>query len=175
MIARFHPVSRRRLAVLSLAVAAVAAVALTDAPAAADSANERAASRQTVQALREVGSAMFFELTEGVDDAPQPAGRRDTSRFDWSRCPRISHGDLEAILVPERLRALPVYDAWGHELEFCLDGAAAPAGHLVGVRSPGRDGEFEDEVYRSGPHAPDDVDRDLVWMDGFFVRWPEAR
>lgn len=29
-------------------------------------------------------------------------------------------------------------------------------------------------TYRSGNFPPDATDRDIVWMDGKYIRWPEA-
>ena len=38
--------------------------------------------------------------------------------------------------------------------------------------SSGRDKTFT-TTYTTGPFDPTDYDQDIVWADGFFVRWPQ--
>ena len=49
------------------------------------------------------------------------------------------------------------------------------AQQVLGVRSPGRDGIFSDTDYSIIGFEQDDFDQDIVWADGFFVRWPERK
>ena len=78
--------------------------------------------------------------------------------------------------MPEYIAVVPKTDGWGHPLEYCLrtDGALG-AQYQLGVRGAGRDGRFEGDAYSTGPFPPTDVDRDVVWIDGFFVTWPERQ
>jgi len=41
------------------------------------------------------------------------------------------------------------------------------------IRSPGRDGVFSAADYDVSSFTPSDFDQDIVWADGFFIRWPE--
>ena len=41
------------------------------------------------------------------------------------------------------------------------------------IRSAGRDGQFEGDQYTIGAFEVTDYDRDIVWINGFFVRWPQ--
>lgn len=96
-----------------------------------------------------------------------------TEVYDWSACPWISTEQLRELLVPRFLPELPEKDGWGHELEFCVNqGDPSPRRLAVGVRSPGSDGQFEGSTYHSGPFPPDATDRDIVWMDGYYIRGP---
>jgi hypothetical protein len=45
---------------------------------------------------------------------------------------------------------------------------------IAGIRSPGKDGVFEGSSYTPGPFAVSAFDRDVVWIDGFFVTWPST-
>lgn len=45
----------------------------------------------------------------------------------------------------------------------------------AGVRSPGRDGVFEGTTYAAGAYPVSDLDRDVVWIDGYFVTWPSKK
>jgi hypothetical protein len=147
-----------------------------DAPAATASDDEKQA--MSVQHCREVGVAMFAWMTDVRDTDPNPgeetAGDTLGESADWSDCPRISYEELSKLLVGKYIQELPRADGWGHRLEYCLDREHPGAPHyIIGVRSPGRDGRWEGTVYPIGNFQPEDVDRDLVWIDGYFMTWPE--
>jgi len=190
MIARYRPTSLRRAMAGAVVFAALAAVTLTDAPAAAGPAApaEGAAldpadatrAGETLDRVRETGVAMYHWLQdravaqEGAGD--DDAGDDASDRAEWGRCPKIAHAELAALLVPDYIPELPATDLWGHPLEFCLERSPTPPGeHLkyqAGVRSPGRDGAFEGTSYAAGAFPLDEPDHDVVWIDGFFVTWP---
>jgi hypothetical protein len=46
------------------------------------------------------------------------------------------------------------------------------AAQVMSLRSPGRDGFFADNSYEITSFDPEAFDEDIVWADGFFVRWP---
>jgi hypothetical protein len=45
----------------------------------------------------------------------------------------------------------------------------------MAIRSPGNDGTFSGNRYELGAFQPGDANQDLVWMNGFFIRWPERK
>ena len=45
----------------------------------------------------------------------------------------------------------------------------------MSIRSPGRDGKYSATEYSVTPFDPVDFDEDIVWADGFFVRWPQKK
>jgi len=191
MIASFRP--RRRgpaLALAAIAFVVTAAVLLTDGAAAGPAggaapdgpSTPRAAggdapdtSDPQVQALldmRTIGVAMFAWLGDHVA-AGSPADHEDDAPFDWSRCPSISHAELTALLVPRYAEELPEADPWGRPYELCFDREASTPAYRIGIRSAGSDGRFAGDTYVGGPFDPERTAEDLVWIDGFFVRWPE--
>lgn len=200
MISRFRPHKRSTLLVFAALAVPLAIATLTDVPAAgltgpgatetrtataegpAEPDHEETQTERlerTMTAVREAGSAIFTWYTESnpswVEASSAARQELGLQRLDWSRCVAISHEDLSALLVPGTVADLPETDGWGHELEYCLDASAAPRLVLtMGVRSPGADGRFTDEPYEVGPFAEAAADRDVVWVDGFFVTWPEA-
>lgn len=193
MIARYQAPSLRRLAVFGLAALALAAVALTEAPVGAAATptdeemtpDEQAATMETLAAIRNGGTAMFAWLTDQFSEAPAEAGAETEgegigetkpTELDWNDCPAITYDELHDMLVPTYINTLARTDAWGHELEFCLaqEDLYRPR-MVVGIRSSGRDGVFQDSVYPVGPFGVNDQDRDIVWIDGFFVTWPQAQ
>ena len=45
---------------------------------------------------------------------------------------------------------------------------------VMGIRSLGRDGVKETDDYVMGGFNATDYDEDIVWADGFFVRFPQG-
>lgn len=190
MITRYRPISRRGTLACVLLFAAVTAVTLTEAPASAgpgpkasadatDSATSDPArngrARESMDRIRKAGTALFSWVNDAAAgrEWPEPGEEDEAAdRFDWSHCPEITREELGELLEGKYIEELPDTDAWGHPLEFCLDRNPTPPDRfLAGIRSPGRDGVFEGDVYETGAFPPDDLDRDVVWIDGYFIAW----
>lgn len=185
MIARFQP--RRRALVFAVAVVALPLLAgalLTDA-AAPGGPPDPAPAMATVPAgdglqlqiraldeMRSLGRAMYAWL----EDHPGPsamASRGENDPFDWSRCPAITHAELSALLVPRYAVSLPEVDPWDRPYDLCLAPEGSASTYRIGVRSAGSDGRVDGAPYLGGPFMPDRTTEDIVWLEGFFVRWPE--
>jgi hypothetical protein len=131
--------------------------------------------RDTVTTIRNVGTALAMWLVDNVE-RPFTTEEEAPASIDWSKCEPLTDERAADLLEPEYIAELPRVDGWGHPLELCLHQSAAPtAVHAIGARSAGADGIFEGDLYEVGPFDPRDQDRDVVWVDGFFVRWPQAR
>ena len=46
---------------------------------------------------------------------------------------------------------------------------------VMSVRSPGADGRFDGDRYAVGSFDSADANADIVWVDGYFVRWPKRQ
>jgi hypothetical protein len=133
------------------------------------------ASRDTVAAIRNTGTALMRWLTDHPANPSNSSLGSPVTAVDWSRCPVLTLEHAAELLEPEYISELPRTDGWGNPLELCLlEGGDGDADHAIGARSPGADGAFEGDVYTVGGFDPDDVGKDVVWLDGFFVRWPQA-
>jgi hypothetical protein len=144
-----------------------------DAP--SDPAADRRAQRRTVADMRNVGTAMFSWLTDQVGAAAAGQPQTTTPKVvDLGAYPPITQRDLAAVLVPQYIQAIPEKDGWGHPYQFFLDTAHPLAKQVMGIRSAGRDGTFSAARYVTGSFDPASFDEDIVWTDGFFVRWPQA-
>ncbi|MCH9651352.1 MAG: M56 family metallopeptidase [Deltaproteobacteria bacterium] len=187
MISKFKVSSLRHQIVGLTTFALLAAVALTDGPAlaktgaAAEKPQDMERTRETIARTRTIGTAMMSYLTEACKRGlcePSPeeklADPIDTEQADWSRCPVISHSDLEAKLVPNFISQLPAEDGWGNPLQFCLqrDEGLGRSRGVLGVRSPGSDNRYTGTVYSGGPFSALEHRHDVVWMDGYFATWP---
>ena len=195
MISRFKAPGRRGLLLGLGLFALLATVALTDMPVLAGApASDRGApsddflvsldrAKITIQRTRNIGTAMWAHLTEICSQNQcQPPKGFDVEAakaaypgfVTWSDCPAISYQELEAKLVPAYIAELPRFDGFGNRFEFCFrpsDQLYLPYS-LVGVRSPGQDGVYQGDTYTTGAFPGEEVERDVLWQDGYFITWP---
>ena len=142
---------------------------------------DAAASTVTVASVRNLGTAMMSWLVDQIADHPSLAStpeegveHNDLESVDWFSCPPITQAELSALLVPIYIAEVPKLDLWGGKLEFCLETQDFERAHyILGIRAPGRDGAFERGDYLPGEFDAQDFDSDILWLDGFFIRWPE--
>ncbi len=64
-------------------------------------------------------------------------------------------------------------DGWGNPCEIRVKQDDLLASSVMMIRCPGRDKEFDAATYEVGSFSLSDFDADIVWADGFFVRWPQ--
>ncbi|MCH9650678.1 MAG: hypothetical protein K0U98_20760 [Deltaproteobacteria bacterium] len=126
------------------------------------------ATQETLASIRSLGSALLSWYTDSTSAAAAGAAM---ARVDDFPDPVLSFEEIENLLVPSYLEAVPRDDGWGHPLEIRVV-AEGGAEHLFFIRSPGRDGKFSGQSYESYRFSPKDLDHDIVWADGFFVCWP---
>lgn len=144
------------------------------APGASAALTDVQAQDQTVEDVNDVGAAMFLWLTDQVGFAPRERSRVEAAlTIHLPDYPAISHADLEDLLVPQYMQAVPELDGWGHPYDFRLNVANPLGPAIMAIRSPGRDGEFSGDSYVVQSFESEQFDEDVVWADGFFVRWPQ--
>ena len=126
--------------------------------------------KRTMADCRLLGGAMMGWLTDQVGAAA--AGAQSTS-IDLATYSSISPANLSSKLMPTYIQAIPAYDGWKRPYDLYLDTVPPIDEHVMGIRSAGEGGVVEGDVYTSGSFEPTDYQRDIVWVDGFFVRWPQ--
>lgn len=134
------------------------------------------AQARTTADVRNIGTAMFSWLTDQVGAAA--AGQSQVPKaatVQISDYPAITRGALTSLLVPQYIQEVPELDGWNHPYDLYLNTANPLAQRIMAVRSPGRDGVFSGNSYLVGRFEPDNFDEDIVWADGFSVRWTGAR
>jgi len=139
-------------------------------PESATDPDDSARQRRTVADMRNTGTAMFSWLTDQVGAAAAGETMSEVDLRDYSS---ISQANLSTILVPQYLQKVPELDGWEHPYEYSLNVANPLARNVMAIRSPGRDGFSDGDVYTITSFVPGDYDQDIVWADGFFVRWPQ--
>jgi hypothetical protein len=142
-----------------------------------DPAVERMAQRRTVADIRLTGTAMYSWLTDqiGAGAAGQTQTEKSDKAADLKDYPPISRDDLVKLLVPKYLTAIPEKDGWGHPYEYYLNAGQASAKKVLCIRSPGRDGVVSGTSYTESGFEPEDFDQDIVWADGYFIRFPQRK
>jgi type II secretion system protein G len=132
---------------------------------------QKAKQKRTLADIRIVGAAMFSWLTDQVGAAAAGAGSSTVEMdvYGDAKSPQ----DLRTILVPHYLQDVPVLDGWKSPYEYYLKTDEILAQNMMAIRSEGRYSVVDSETYTVTSFDPTDYDRDVVWADGFFVRWPE--
>ncbi|HEV2852557.1 MAG TPA: prepilin-type N-terminal cleavage/methylation domain-containing protein [Thermoanaerobaculia bacterium] len=134
---------------------------------------QKAKQKRTVADARNTGTAMFSWLTDQLGAAAAGAGTTSTVAMSDYEDGATDAGSLTSILVPQYLQSVPAKDGWKHDYEYWLKtGTQVLEKQVMAIRSSGRDTDTDD-TYTVGPFEPTDYDQDIVWADGFFVRWPE--
>ncbi|MEA2562725.1 MAG: uncharacterized protein QOH06_4229 [Acidobacteriota bacterium] len=134
------------------------------------------AQKRTVADIRNTGTAMFSWLTDQVGAAAAGQSQTEPSdEVDMDRYSALSYEEVQTILLPQYMQTVPERDGWGYPYEYYLNVENPLAQQVMGIRSPGRDGRFSADSYTVTAFDPDDLDQDIVWADGFFVRWPQKK
>ncbi|HXO22875.1 MAG TPA: prepilin-type N-terminal cleavage/methylation domain-containing protein [Thermoanaerobaculia bacterium] len=132
---------------------------------------QKAKQKRTVADMRITGTALFSWLTDQVGAAAAGAA---TSTVDMSSY-GTSYGasQLQTVLIPEYLQAIPILDGWKRPYEYYVQFTSLSAQKVMAIRSDGRDGVADGTTYTVSAFDPTDYDRDVLWTDGYFVRWPQ--
>ena len=125
----------------------------------------------TVERIDRLGAAMLSYWTDIISGAQRtPAGG---PAVDLSLITPIAAVDLAGILQTPLIYTLcvPGEDGWGHPFDLRMNDNPLLV-PFMSIRSPGRDGVLEGDVYDTEIFPADDLDRDLVWADGQDYRSP---
>jgi hypothetical protein len=132
--------------------------------------------RRTIAEMRNLGTALFCWLTDEVGAGAAGAKMGEVGYpVDLAAYPPITEKELTDLLVPQYLAKVPTADAWGHPYEVRVNVKDVLAEKVLLIRSPGRDGVYSGQAYEIRPIPPESYDEDLVWADGYFVRWPQRQ
>ena len=138
---------------------------------------QKAKQKRTVGDVRNVGAAWFSWLTDQVSAAAAGAAANTYDVTDVG--PRIDGATLLAdyLFNPDGvtyIQTVPSKDGWGNDMDYYA-GADVLAEKVMAIRSTGRNGtqEFAGN-YEMGGFNATDYDQDIVWADGFFVRFPQG-
>ena len=132
---------------------------------------QKAKQKRTLGDMRITGTAMMSWLSD--QSAAAAAGAAATS-VDLGTYKTIDVSGLEDELIPAYIQKITPIDGWKNKFQYYLDTVApAAARHVMAIRSGGRDGISSGTVYTTTGFDPTDYDQDILWTDGYFVRWPQ--
>ncbi len=133
---------------------------------------QKAKQKRTVADMRITGTALFAWLSDQAGAAA--AGQSATNNVDLgSYGSAMQATGLVTVLEPLYMQVVPQLDGWHRPFEYYLNTANPLSKQVMAIRSKGRDNTAEASSYTVTGFDPTDYDRDIVWADGFFVRWPE--
>jgi len=133
---------------------------------------QKAKQKRTVADMRITGTAMFSWLSDQVGAAA--AGQTATSiDLDTDYPTVVTPAGLRTFLVPFYIEHVSELDGWKTPYNYYLDTAQVQKQHVMAIASGGRDKSTPGGTYTVGGFDPTDYDQDIIWADGFFVRWPQ--
>lgn len=124
---------------------------------------QKAKQKRTVADMRNVGTAYMSWVTDQIS-AGAAGATVDTASYVET--------DTWTFLVSQYIQDLPQKDGWKNDYAYHRNSNVGLS-QLGLIRSPGRDNTFQQTEYSSTAFDPTDYDQDIVWADGFFVRWPQ--
>lgn len=128
--------------------------------------------KRTIADMRITGTALFSWLTDEVGAAA--AGQVNSNVDLASYGTQKSMAVMESILVPTYLQVVPPRDGWKFTYEYYVKTEDVHARQVMLIRSRGRDNVASSTgSYTVTSFDPTDYDQDVVWADGFMVRWPQ--
>jgi prepilin-type N-terminal cleavage/methylation domain-containing protein len=133
---------------------------------------QKAKQKRTVADMRITGTAMFSWLSDQVGAAA--AGQTATSiDLDTDYPTVVTPAGLRKFLVPFYIEHVSELDGWKTPYNYYLDTAQVQKQHVMAIASGGRDKSTPSGTYTVTGFDPTDYDQDIIWADGFFVRWPQ--
>ena len=80
---------------------------------------------------------------------------------------------IRKLLVPQYIENIPDVDGWKKPFVYYLDPSTVQKRNVMAIFSGGRDTVDPSGTYTVSNFDPTDYDQDVIWADGFFVRWPQ--
>ena len=133
---------------------------------------QKAKQKRTVADVRNIGTAMFSWLTDQVGAAAAGASASDVNLTSYGT--KLTAAQVGSVLVPQYMQDIPGADGWKTPYDYYLNTANPLAPTVMAIRSLGRNKTAEGSgTYSVTSFDPTNYDQDIVWADGFFVRWPQ--
>lgn len=137
---------------------------------------QKAKQKRTVADARNTGTAWMSWLTDQVGAASAGAAKT----YDASDHTAVGYSTLFGYLHPTStffyMQEIPQTDGWGYDFAFGMNSDLVSSAVLI-ICAPARGGAFSGsgctQTWTVNPFVATDYDQDIVWADGYFVRWPE--
>ena len=127
---------------------------------------QKAKQKRTVADARNVGTAEMSWLTDQISAAAAGA-------FNLASYTANTASGMNTKLVPQYIQQVPQKDGWKNNYDYWLETTNFSKKSIMAIRSRGQGGSASSTTYTAGGFEPTDYAQDIVWADGFFVRWPQ--
>ncbi|HVR11094.1 MAG TPA: prepilin-type N-terminal cleavage/methylation domain-containing protein [Thermoanaerobaculia bacterium] len=135
---------------------------------------QKSKQKRTEADVRNLGTAMFSWLTDQAGAAA--AGAAATGDVNLANFHSTNSTDLGTCLVSQYIQSIPLLDGWKHQYSYYMNYSNPLGGvNIMAILSYGRDGKADagSPDYTVTGFDPTDYDRDIVWADGYFVRYAQ--
>ncbi len=138
----------------------------------------KAKQRRTMAELRLIGTAWMNWLTDQA--GASSAGAQQVYRMGGFNA--LTYAEIYGYLHPSDtffyMQLVPTVDPWGAPLTFYQNSSLLTDRQLL-LCAAARNGIYDTcdgtNDIPIGPFLATDFDQDIVWADGFLVRWPDIR
>ncbi len=139
---------------------------------------QKAKQKRTVAEVRNTGTAWMSWLSDQVGAASAGASKiYDASSFE-SRSYQQLFGYLHPSDTFFYMQEVPQLDGWKYPLSFGQSSSLVESKTIL-ICSGGGDGSLTGgdctQSYQVTAFVATDFDQDIIWADGYFVRWPSSK
>ncbi len=139
---------------------------------------QKAKQKRTLGDIRTLGTAWMSWLTDQTGAAAAGAAKVYTT---------AGFVDVDYTTILSFLRPTDTFfyaqevaqrDAWGFDYRYAMGVRAGDTVNNLFICAPGRDGALTSCAMANIPVEPflnTDYDQDIVWADGYFLRWPAGQ
>ena len=139
---------------------------------------QKAKQKRTMADMRNTGTSWMSWITDQVSAAAAGAANTwDSAPYEVSE---LSRDELFSTLHPSTtffyMNEVPELDGWKHPYWYGWSTNVLSA-QVIAIASQGRDGTGTQTApgeVTIGPFTPTNYPEDIIWADGFFVRWPSG-
>lgn len=135
---------------------------------------QKAKQKRTVADIRNTGTALMAWLTDIAQASA--AGRAATNKYKIPNGP-VGGADTVTFLQTRYIQEVPANDAWKNPYQFAIATNPLSADTVMAIGSGGnKGGSFgltADQEFTVSAFDPTDYVQDIIWGDGFFIRWPQ--
>jgi len=140
----------------------------------------KAKQKRSMGDIRDMGTAWMTWLTDQFGAAAAAGATTQQVTLPAT----ANYSSVVGNLQPRYIQEVRQQDGWGNSYVFCSQGTPqqilqAPNNNQAGlaISSPGNDGVMTrgacQATVDTGPFDPTDYAQDLIWADGFFIRYPQ--
>lgn len=137
---------------------------------------QKAKQKRTMADMRNVGTSWMSWVTDVVSAGA--AGQTNTFEGGKYATP-LTNAELYSTLHPSvtffYINDVPARDGWKATYRYAWSGNPL-ASQVIAIGSGGRNTDLASIASAAGvvigPFTPTQYDQDIIWADGFFVRWP---